>query len=127
VPDTAAASGPTQVVVPGTAAQSAPLSVSVYHRSDTGTLSGILGKRVVYQVAQPATATGFFLTVSDTVPGADPLRVVTQTSSSGQAAVVVRRRPGQTPPDSVLVDATAQTAHGATVPGTPVRFTVVLQ
>jgi hypothetical protein len=27
----------------------------------------------------------------------------------------------------VLVDATAQTAHGATVPGTPVRFIVVLQ
>jgi hypothetical protein len=73
---------------------------------------------------QPSTRTGFFLT-ADTLPGKDPLRFVAQTNTGGQASVMVRRRPGETPPDSVIVNATAQTSRGATVPGTPVQFTVI--
>jgi hypothetical protein len=125
VPDTAAATIPTRVVVPSTDVQSADLSVAVYSRSSTGTLTSILGKTVIYQVAEPATSTGFFLTVSDTLPGPDARKVTTVTTSTGTASARVRRKNGEAAPDSVLVDATAVTAHGATVPGTPVRFVVI--
>jgi hypothetical protein len=125
VPDTAAATTPLRVLVPPTDIQSSQLSVSVYAHSATGSLVPIPGKTVIYQVAEPPGSTGFFLTVSDTLPGADPRRVTTATTSTGTAFVRVRRRNGETPPDSVLVDATALTAHGATVAGTPVRFVVV--
>ena len=124
VPDTAAATIPTRVVVPTTDVQSANLSVGVYSHA-TGSLTPILGKTVIYQVAGPADNTGFFLTVSDTLPGPDARKVTTVTTATGTASARVRRKNGEPARDSVLVDATALTAHGAIVPGTPVRFVVI--
>ena len=125
LPDSAAAAI-TRVVVPFGDAQSMPLTVTVYDLTTTpGTPTPLAGKPVTFEVVQPTGASpGFFLTVSDTTPGPSPLRVSTLTGLGG-ASVVARRIPGQATPDSALVDATATTARGAIVPGTPIRFVVV--
>lgn len=128
LPDTAAAASFTRVALAPADIQSAPLAVTVYDRGAQGQLSGLGSKPVTYQVVQPASGSpGFFLTVKDTVPGPDPRRVTTLTDLAGRASAVARRLPGQTPPDSAIVEATATTARGAAVAGTPVRFVVVFR
>ena len=70
---------------------------------------------------------GFFLTVSDTVPGIEPHTVVSTTDASSQAFVVLRKVDGFSLPDSAFFDAIAVTAIGDTVAGSPVRFVVVFE
>lgn len=89
------------------------------------------GKSVHFELVDPdpgsASASSLFLTVSDTVPGEDPFRVTTVTGNDGRAQIVLRRVPGMTQPDSAVIHATAFTALGDTVPGSPVRLVVHIE
>ena len=129
LPDSAAATGSTRRVLQPGDVQSPAMLVTVYDSTAQGFV-GISDKRVVYQALQPATGgLGFFLTVKDTVPapGTDPRTVTTLTAFGGQASAVARLLAGQTPPDSAIIQATAYTARGAVVRGTPVQFVVVFR
>ncbi len=97
--------------------------------TDTALIEPLSERDVTYTLAHPAPGTisaqGFFLTVSDSLPGSEPHSVVAKTDGASTAFVVVRQAGGGSLPDSAFIDAVAVTAVGDTVAGSPVRFIVV--
>jgi len=118
-------SGTTQDTVPAGDSISAPLRAELFDtRSTPGTPQplnwGVIGDTVRFAILSPA------ITDTATAPvdfGKDTLAVAAVTAS-GVAAVVLHRR-GASQPDSVVVQATAHRAVGATpVQGSPLQFVV---
>lgn len=99
--------------------------------SEPDTQLALAGKAVHFELADPApgsaASNSLFLTVSDTVPGEDPHRVTAVTGLDGRAGIVLRRVAGATQPDSAVIHATALTALGDTVAGSPVRLLVHIE
>jgi len=100
--------------------------------TDPGTALPLEEKMVTFSLVDPpptaSEAEGFFLTESDSVPGLDPHSVSVSTSAAGVASIVVRRVAGGSAlPDSAVVDASAVTAIGGVVAGSPVRFVIVFE
>lgn len=95
--------------------------------TNPGVPSPLGGVPVVYQLVDPtpgsAAADGVALGLQGAV-GDEPHRVDATTLPTGQALVTVNRV-GSVQPDSVIVDATAFTAQGLAVAGSPVRFIVL--
>ncbi len=114
--------------------QSPPLMVQLL---DTTTIAGQAGglpnKPVVFSLVFPdAAAPGasdlFLGQSTDTVPGTDPRRLVVSTiGTNGQATAFLKIRTGATAPDTMVVEASATTATGLTVAGSPIRFVVIRQ
>lgn len=120
----------TRIVVAPLATESGALAVTVQDITTNPATPRVLGgKTVSYVITSPAAVTSIYLeahtTPGDSLPGADPLRGSVKTAGNGQALIFVHTVAGQTPPDSAVVEATGLTARGATVKGSPVRFTVV--
>jgi hypothetical protein len=88
----------------------------------TATPVPLAGRPVVYAIAYPVAPGPVTLVTSDTARTL-ALQASVITSPSGVAVVKVRLLPG-TPPDSVVVQATARRATGTSVPGSPVTFVV---
>ncbi len=131
-PDSVAPVTEQRTTVAATAVASPPLTVALYDLTSTpGQQLALANKPVHFDVVDPppgsATAEGFFLATTDTVPGPDPHRVVAMTGGTGQATATVRRQSGAMQPDSVIVDAVALTARGDSVVGSPVRFVVLFE
>lgn len=129
-PDSVAAGGDQRLVFAVDAESSPPLQVVVFDlTTNPGQATPLGGKPVTFALTDPPpgsdAAAGFFLTVSDVVPGTDPHVVTATTGTTGVASVVVRLAPGALLPDSAAVAATARTALGAAVVGSPVSFTVI--
>lgn len=124
----------TRIVFDTVAADSSPpLQTLVLDLTTSpGSPAPLAAQPVQYVLVEPAPgsggAQGVFLTPSgETEPGSDPHAATAVTGAQGQASVVLRRLAGVALPDSVLVDASAVTAIGALVPGSPIQFTVLLQ
>ncbi len=131
-PDSIALAGPDRVVFDTTTAASPALESLVLDLTTSpGDTLGLREKTVTYTLTDPPAgnpaADGVFLTVSDTVPGADPHAIGVQTDGSGKASVFLRRLAALTIPDSVVVEASIATAIGDFVPGSPIVFVVVIQ
>lgn len=131
-PDSLAAVEPTRVTVgPGETA-SPPLVTTLFDLTTTaGEQRPLSGKPVRFAVVEPATGPaatrGLLLTAgTDTVPGPDSLVATSITGTDGRATIRVRRV-GTTQPDSAAIEATAHTATGMAVPGSPIRLIVVFQ
>jgi hypothetical protein len=130
-PDSIAADGDTVVTMASDAEESPPLTtVLIDLTTDSAAAQPLAEKEVSYTLVDPAPgapeALGFFLTVSDSVPGLDPHAVEVTTDGASQAFIVLKRVAGAALPDSVFVDAVALTAVGDTVAGSPVKFVVVI-
>jgi hypothetical protein len=133
-PDSLAATGALRIVFDTTTAEaSPPLETLVLDLTTSpGDELPLEAKPVEYALVEPAPgsdgAQGILLTVSgESDPGPDPHQLTAETGADGLVAVVVRRLPGIVLPESVLVDAASFTATQVVVPGSPIRFTVVLQ
>lgn len=128
-PDSVAADGDQRLSFAVAAESSPPLRVVVLDlTTNPGEVAALSAKPVTFALVDPApgsdAAAGLFLTVSD-VPGANPHVVTTTTEATGLASVVVRLVPGATPADSATIEATARTALGGLVVGSPVPFVVI--
>lgn len=129
-PDSIAAVGDT-VVVMGADVDISPhlTTVLIDLTTDSAFVRPLEAKLVDYTLVDPQPgspeAQGFFLTVSDSAPDQNPHSVLATTDATNQAFVVIRRVAGTSLPDSAIVEATAVTAVGDTVAGSPVRFIVV--
>jgi len=124
--DTVFAPGPVSSTLILSAPDSLSDSLGVLLQDTTATGAvNLSGRPIVFTLttypsgAGPATlvtsSTAYALVTTDTV-----------VTSAGLAAVQVRILPG-TPPDHVVVEATATRAVGTPVPGSPVSFVVVVQ
>ena len=113
--DTIFATGPTRDSVSISAngdSLSDTLKVEV---ADTngGVMTGLSGRPVVFRITYPADTTAFTLLPGDTV----------LTDATGIAALRVKPK-NRTLPDSIVLSATARHLRGATIPGSPITFTV---
>jgi hypothetical protein len=131
-PDSIAAVDDSVVTIPADAIVSPQLtSILIDLTTDTAAAEPLSDKVVNYTLVHPARDTpeaqGVFLTVNDSVPGPDQYSVAVTTDRSNQAYVVVRRFAGASFPDSAVVTASATTAVGQIVSGSPVRFILVLE
>lgn len=133
-PDSLASVDATRIVFDTAGAEaSPPLETVVLDLTTTPGISlPLAARQVQYALVEPAPgsdgAQGILLTPSgETEPGPDPHVATAVTGPQGQASVVLRRLPGVVLPDSVLVDASAVTAIGVLVSGSPIHFTVVFQ
>ena len=81
--------------------------------TDGGIMTPLSGRPVVFQITYPADTSAFRLVPGDTV--------LTGTS----VALVFVRLKNRALPDSVIVTATAKHRRGATIPGSPITFTVI--
>ena len=123
-PDALRASDSTVDTVAATDTVSAPLTVQLLDlRTDTTQALGITwGDTVHFAITYPAFAS---LAAATATLGNDSLTAAVVTSTLapfGSASVRVRRN--GTPPDSVVVQASAKRASGTAVQGSPVRFVV---
>jgi len=99
------------------------VSVGVDSLSDTlgvevadtngGITTALSGRKVAFQITYPADTTAFTLLPGDTV----------LTGFNGIAALRVKLK-NRTLPDSIVLSATARHLRGATIPGSPITFTV---
>lgn len=129
-PDSAAAAGNQRLTVPPGDDRSDGLDVIVFDlTTETGQQLPLADTPVRYQVVDAAPGSGAVdgieLVDGDSVPGGDPHRVTVTTGANGIASVVARLVAGEPVPDSVTVDATALTARGVSVNGSPLRYVVV--
>jgi hypothetical protein len=125
--DSIAPASDTVVTTPATAAASPALQVQVLDlTTDPDMPAGLAGQTVSYRLAAGPLAS-VFLSVGETEPVGDGSAIEATTTATGIAAAVVRAAADATPPDTVLVEASAATAAGQTVAGTPVRFVVVFE
>lgn len=129
-PDSAARADTGAVVMSVAQNQTSSLTVAVFDLTTTPDQPGPAGgARVRYQLVDPepgsAQANGIAIVVTAEV-GDDPHAAETESNSAGQAAAFVRRV-GTSQPDSVLIDAVVFTARGDTVPGSPIRFLVLIE
>jgi len=100
------------------------VSVGVDSLSDTlrvevadtngGVTTALSGRTVAFQITYPADTTAFTLLPGDTV----------LTGFNGIAALRVKLK-NRTLPDSIVLSATARHLRGATIPGSPITFTVI--
>jgi len=100
------------------------VSVGVDSLSDTlrvevadtngGVTTALSGRTVAFQITYPADTTAFTLLPGDTV----------LTGLNGIAALRVKLK-NRTLPDSIVLSATARRLRGATIPGSPITFTVL--
>ncbi len=130
--DSIAGSGEQRVVFASTAATSPPLTAVVLDlTTDPATPTTLEGKPVEFRLVEPAPGSpaslGFFLTVTDTVPGPDPHGIALVTGSTGEATALVRRVTGVALPDSAVIGASSTTAAGIVVSGSPVEFVVLFE
>ncbi len=130
-PDSIAAADSTQLSISSSATVSPNLEVVLYDLTTTPGSELTLGaKSVTYSVVFPAPGTaeaaGIFLATTDTVPGLDPHTVIGLTESTGRASAHIRRNTGTNWPDSIVVTASATTAVGETVTGSPIRFLLTI-
>jgi len=79
-----------------------------------GGTTGLAGRKVAFQITYPADTTAFTLFPGDTV----------LTGFNGIAALRVKLK-NRTLPDSIVLSATARHLRGATIPGSPITFTVL--
>jgi hypothetical protein len=126
-PDSLAAPGDVRLVVPTADPTSPPLVTLVFDLTTTpGEMLALAGKVVRYTTVEPASgepaAAGFAL-----VGGEDPHVVDATTGANGEASVTVEVADPAALPDSAIIDATAVTAMGTEVSGSPVRFIVVFE
>lgn len=131
-PDSIAAAGDTVVTLGSDADVSPQLTTALVDlTTDSALVQPLDDKQVSYTLVSPSPgspeAQGFFLTVSDTVPGISPHSVYATTDGTSKTYVVVRRVAGYSLPDSAFIHAIAVTAIGDTVAGSPVRFLVVFE
>jgi hypothetical protein len=115
-PDTVFAAGPTRDSVSvGTKRDSLSDTLKV-EVADTngGTTTGLSGRKVAVHITYPTDTTAFTLVPGDTV----------LTDANGIAALRIKLK-NRTLPDSVVVSATARHVRGATIPGSPITFTVI--
>jgi hypothetical protein len=129
-PDSIGPVGSDRDTVPAGVPESATLNAGVFDITTTvGQAIGLAGKRVRFQLADPApgspAAAGVALALPGQAPGPDPHVVDRESGTGGLAGVTARRVAGTPQPDSIVFHARAFTAHGDTVPGSPVRFVVV--
>jgi hypothetical protein len=114
--DTVFATGPTRdsvSIIAKPDSFSDTLNVEVADTSG-GITTGLSGRKVAFQITYPTDSTAFTLVPGDTV----------LTSATGIAALRVRLK-NRALPDSVVVTATARRLRGATIPGSPITFTVI--
>ncbi|HEY6853024.1 MAG TPA: hypothetical protein VI139_02155 [Gemmatimonadales bacterium] len=79
-----------------------------------GTLTGISGRKVGFQITYPTDPAAFTLLPGDTV----------LTGAGGIATLFVKLK-NRTLPDSVVLTAAAQHIRGAAIAGSPITFTVI--
>jgi hypothetical protein len=128
-PDSLAAGVPALDTVPLAETESAALAVVVYDlTTSVGEALGLSGKRVVFRLADPApgspAAAGVALSEPGQDPRADPHTVERTTAAGGLATVAAERVTGLAQPDSIVIEASAYTARGTLVPGSPARLLV---
>lgn len=123
-PDSMSAVSATRLLTAAMAEQSPPLTVRVLDLTSQDTPVGLAGKQVSFSIVVPANATGIFLTVTDTVPQADRSELTVISGATGDASAFLRRVPGESQPDSAVVEVSANTAAGQLVAGSPIRFVV---
>jgi hypothetical protein len=131
-PDSIRSAGDTLVTMASDAAVSPRLMIALIDlTTDSAVVRPLADKAVTFTLVDPLPASldaqGFFLTVSDSVPGPDPHSVTVTTDGENQAYVVVRRLAGSSLTDSAVVHAVAVTAIGDTVEGSPVSFILVFE
>ena len=129
-PDSIAVFGNDTVTFAAGATVSPPLVVRLLDlTTDTTQQFGIDDKPVTYTLVNPqpgsplAEALSLAPTASDT---ARAHQIAVATVANGQATAFLRLITGPTPPDTAIIEATAVTARGDTVPGSPVSLTVVI-
>jgi hypothetical protein len=116
-------------VAPGENA-SGNLSVTLFENiTEPGQPTPLPGKIITFRVVDPAPggaeSQGVELVTADTVATDDPQHALVLTGADGGATAIVRLTAVR--PDSVSIDATATTALGEAVTGSPIRFTVVFE
>ncbi len=126
-PDSLAAPGDVRVVFPVANPASPPLVTLVLDLTTTpGEALALSGKLVRYATVEPApgepAAAGFAL-----IGGEDPHLVDATSGANGQASVTVEVTDAAVLPDSAIFDASAVTAAGAAVAGSPIRFVVIFE
>ncbi|MEO8633803.1 MAG: hypothetical protein ABI587_00860 [Gemmatimonadales bacterium] len=99
---------------------SAPLLAAVESNSPSG---GVATTTILFSVVDTASAAGNVHFAGNGLG----LRATTGSSGAPTVGVTLRRTPGGTAPDSVLVDVSAARPSGAVVPGSGQRFTVRFQ
>jgi hypothetical protein len=119
--DSVAATGATVDTLAESDSASAPLAVTVLDlHSVPGTATPLPARTVTFAIVLPAFASPGSATA---VLANDSLVATATTAASGVASVRVKRK-GAVQPDSVVVQAAARRASGASIPGSPVRFVV---
>lgn len=121
---TVLAAADTIFVPTGPTRDSVSISAKVDSLSDTlsvevadtngGLTTGLSGRKVAFQITYPSDTTAFTLVPGDTV----------LTNANGIAALRIKLK-NRALPDSVVVSATARRLRGATIPGSPITFTVI--
>lgn len=125
-PDSLAPADTTTLTVPAGTVQSSALAVTVLDLTTLpGTASVLSAKPVTFSVVSPSAPASVTLVGSSGTVGTDPHTIDVVSSGNGQAASFVRVLAGQTPPDTVRVNASAVTRSGAPVAGSPVSFTII--
>jgi hypothetical protein len=130
-PDSIGPAGGQQITMAASDSASAAMAVSVFDlTADSATAVALPDKPVQFYLVDPppgsADAAGFYLTTSESgQQGEEQHQVAVTTDEQGVARAVLKRTAGSTLPDSAVVDATAVTAAGDTVAGSPVRFVVL--
>lgn len=107
--DSLRATGPDSVTVPAPDTLSDSMKIQTF-----GPSGSTVGRKIGLSIIFPPGAPGLTLVPSDTV----------RTNTSGLAVFQVRASSGITRPDTVVVTASAQSANGAPVPGSPLTFVV---
>jgi hypothetical protein len=118
--DTLALTSALTDTVPSTDTASAMLGSSVLSFSPTG---GVLDNRVLYEVIDTVAALG---TVRFAGGGLSQ-RIATLASGDVPTTVSLRKVPGTTPPDTVLVRVSASRPSGTPVPGSGQIYTILFQ
>lgn len=122
-PDSLALGGPAIDTIAASATESAPLATVLLDlTTDPGTIDSIANKPVIYRLL--TSAPGLAIAPAGGAIGGDSSMAVDSTNTSGTASVTLRLAQPTTL-DSAVVEATALTARGDTVPGSPVRFIIV--
>lgn len=123
-PDSIGLGGPAVDTVAADAAESAPLTTVLFDlTTDPDSARPIPSKPVIYRLVTPVP--GVAIAAQGDTVGADSSMAIDSTNAIGQAVVTLRVG-GTRTVDSAVVDATALTARGDTVPGSPVRFVIFL-
>ena len=117
--DTLAQSSAARVTVDTNRSSSAPLLVTISKKSPVTLVKSF---PLTYRIVEPVITDAANRTVE--FPGGR-LSVTACSSPSGTASTQLNRRANTVPPDSAIVEVTAQHPDGSTVPGSGRRFTVV--